>query len=131
MSTLTANVRAERRQPCGALKFSPSCKRTATNCGNGMSNRWRSLAPSRDEAVPDSDIDLLVDFDAPVGYFGLVQLERYLAELLGCRVDLGTFAMLRDYLRQPVERDLIRVAWIMADSRLARQRTVAPNTTAH
>jgi uncharacterized protein len=65
---------------------------------------------ARDEAGPDSDVDLLVEFDAPVGYFGLVQLECYLAVLLDCRVDLGTFAMLRDYLRQSVERDVIRVA---------------------
>jgi predicted nucleotidyltransferase len=65
---------------------------------------------ARDEAGPKSDVDLLVEFDAPVGYFGLVQLERYLAELLDSQVDLGTFAMLRDQLRQPVEQDMIRVA---------------------
>jgi uncharacterized protein len=65
---------------------------------------------ARDEAGPDSDVDLLVEFDAPVGYFGLVRLERYLTDVLGHPVDLGTSAMLRDSLRQPIERDMIRVA---------------------
>jgi len=31
-----------------------------------------------------------VEFNRPVGYFGLFALQDYLEELLGCPVDLGT-----------------------------------------
>src|SRR5947209_6659883 len=45
---------------------------------------------ARDEAGPDSDVDLLVEFDRPTGYFGLVRLQLFLQEALGRAVDLGT-----------------------------------------
>ena len=39
---------------------------------------------ARDEARPDSDVDLLVEFDRPVGLFTFVRLKRYLEEILSC-----------------------------------------------
>jgi uncharacterized protein len=53
---------------------------------------------ARGEARPDSDVDLLVEFDRPVGLFGLVALQLRLEELLGCPVDIGTW----DSLKAPV-----------------------------
>ena len=56
--------------------------------------RVKSLAlfgsVSRGEAGPGSDVDLLVEFDGPVGYLGLFALQDHLEALLGCKVDLGT-----------------------------------------
>ena len=43
---------------------------------------------ARNEATPTSDIDLLVEFDLPVGYFHLFRLQDYLENLLGSKVDL-------------------------------------------
>jgi len=45
---------------------------------------------ARNEARPDSDVDLLVEFDRPVGLFTFVRLKRYLEEILDSTVDLGT-----------------------------------------
>lgn len=65
---------------------------------------------SRDEAVPDSDVDLLVEFDRPVGYFGLFALQDHLESILGCKVDLGTPNSLKPRIRERVLGECVRVA---------------------
>ena len=64
---------------------------------------------ARDEASAGSDVDLLVEFNRPVGYFGLFALQDYLEKLLGCRVDLGTPDSLKPYIRERVMGELLRV----------------------
>ncbi len=64
---------------------------------------------ARDAATPKSDVDLLVEFNRPVGYFGLFALQDYLEKLLGCRIDLGTPDSLKPYIRERVMGELIRV----------------------
>ena len=64
---------------------------------------------ARNEATSTSDVDLLVEFSRPVGYFGLLALQDYLETILGCPVDLGTFDSLKPYMRERVMRDLIHV----------------------
>ncbi len=63
---------------------------------------------ARDEARIDSDVDLLVEFDRPVGLFTFVRLKRYLEKILESSVDLGTPDSLKPYLREPVFREAIR-----------------------
>ena len=65
---------------------------------------------ARNEATTASDVDLLVEFNRPVGYFGLFALQDYLEKLLGCPVDLGTPDSLKPYIRERVMGELIRVA---------------------
>src|SRR5438067_13105345 len=65
---------------------------------------------AREEAQPTSDVDLLVEFDRPTGYFGLVRLQLHLQQLLGNEVDLGTPGSLRPAMRQRIEKEAIRVA---------------------
>jgi predicted nucleotidyltransferase len=65
---------------------------------------------ARDEATPGSDVDLLVDFNRPTGYFGLVRLQLVLEQILGCPVDLGTAGSLRPAMRQRIAKEAIRVA---------------------
>jgi predicted nucleotidyltransferase len=65
---------------------------------------------ARDEASSSSDVDLLVEFSRPVGYFGLFTLQNHLEKILGCPVDLGTPDSLKPRLRQRVMGELIRVA---------------------
>lgn len=43
---------------------------------------------ARDEQTADSDLDVLVDFDAPIGLFDFVGLQQELADHLGLTVDL-------------------------------------------
>jgi uncharacterized protein len=74
----------------------------------------RSLAlfgsVARDEATEGSDVDLLVEFNLPTGYFGLVQLQEHLERLLGCKVDVGTPRSLKPRLRARVLEECIHVA---------------------
>lgn len=63
----------------------------------------------RDEARPDSDIDVLVSFDSPATskrYFGV---QFYLEDLMGSPVDLVTDKALRPQLRPYIEKELVRV----------------------
>lgn len=64
---------------------------------------------ARDEANPDSDIDLLVEFDRPIGLFEFIGLQQYLESLLGCKVDLGTPRSLKPYLKDEVLKEAILV----------------------
>lgn len=62
---------------------------------------------ARDEVRPDSDVDLLVQFDRPVGLFTFVRLKRYLEEILESPVDLGTPDSLKSYLQESVFQEAI------------------------
>lgn len=65
---------------------------------------------ARDEAAPDSDVDVLVTFDEPADserYFGLL---FYLEDLLGCTLDLVTDKAVRPELKPYIEQDRIDVA---------------------
>ena len=64
---------------------------------------------ARDEATQTSDVDFIVEFNRPVGYFGLFALQDYLENLLGCPVDLGTPNSLKPYMKERVQEELIRV----------------------
>jgi hypothetical protein len=64
---------------------------------------------ARDEARADSDVDFLVEFSKPIGLFGFSRVRLYLEDILGCPVDLGTQDALREHLREPVLKDVIRV----------------------
>ena len=59
----------------------------------------------RDDFSPDSDIDVLVEFepDAGIGFFELYDIEQELSSLLGGRkVDLSTPKCLSKYFRDKV-----------------------------
>ena len=63
----------------------------------------------RDEARPDSDVDILVSFDRPTDperYFGV---QFYIEDLLGRPVDLVTDKALRVELRPYVEAEAVRI----------------------
>ncbi len=64
----------------------------------------------RGEATPASDIDLLVEFDRPVGLFEFIRLKLYLEELTGRRVDLVTPDALRPALRANILNEAVHVA---------------------
>ncbi|MCI0471724.1 MAG: nucleotidyltransferase family protein, partial [Candidatus Aminicenantes bacterium] len=51
----------------------------------------------RGKQTADSDIDILVSFDKPIGFIKFMRLEFYLSELLGKKVDLVTRDSLKPY----------------------------------
>jgi predicted nucleotidyltransferase len=65
---------------------------------------------ARGEARTDSDVDILVEFDRPVGLFDLARLKTHLEELIGTRVDLVTLGGLRATVRDRVFREAVRAA---------------------
>lgn len=65
---------------------------------------------ARDEARPDSDVDLLVEFDGPVTSQKFFDTKFFLEDLLGRRVDLVTEAAVHPGLRKTIAPELIRVA---------------------
>ncbi len=65
---------------------------------------------ARGDALPGSDVDLLVEFDRPVGLFGLVALQERLEQLLGCPVDIGTLDSLKASIRSRVMEECVHVA---------------------
>lgn len=65
---------------------------------------------ARDEAGPASDVDLLVEFDRPTGYFGFFALQDFLETILGRKVDLGTPDSLKPRIRDRVMEECFRVA---------------------
>jgi len=63
----------------------------------------------RDEAKPESDIDIVVAFDGPATsekYFGV---QFYLEDELGAPVDLVTEKAIRPELRPFIEREAVNV----------------------
>lgn len=64
---------------------------------------------ARDEARPDSDVDLLVEFDHPPGFMRLAGIELAIEDRLGVRVDLGLAEALRPRIAAGVVADAIDV----------------------
>jgi predicted nucleotidyltransferase len=63
----------------------------------------------RDEARPDSDVDVFIDYDMDSFRFTLVQfirLQDYLSEILGVEADLAT----RDALHPVIKQDILAEA---------------------
>ena len=65
---------------------------------------------ARDEAKDTSDVDLLVEFDRPVGYFHIFHVEDYLEKCLGgIMVDLVVRRAVIDELRETIFAEAIDV----------------------
>jgi predicted nucleotidyltransferase len=65
---------------------------------------------ARGEARPDSDVDLLVEFSVPVGFFEFYDLQQYLQTLLDTSVDLGTLASMKPRVRESALREAVYVS---------------------
>lgn len=64
---------------------------------------------ARDEAGPESDVDVLVEFEGRTtadGYFGIW---TYLEQLLGVKVDLATHAMIKPWMWHHIEKEIRHV----------------------
>ena len=65
---------------------------------------------ARDEARPDSDVDILVEFDGPATFDRYMELKLFLEDLLGRPVDLVTRKGIRPELAPYVDQEARRVA---------------------
>lgn len=64
---------------------------------------------ARDEARPDSDVDLLVEFRSTPDFDQFMDLKFFLEDLLHRRVDLVTASALKPRMRPQVEREAVHV----------------------
>ena len=64
---------------------------------------------ARDEAGPESDIDVLVAFEGRTRFRAFMGLQFELEDILGVKVDLVTQKALKPLTRPAVEKDLIHV----------------------
>ncbi|HUV49617.1 MAG TPA: nucleotidyltransferase family protein [Anaerolineae bacterium] len=62
---------------------------------------------ARDEAVAESDVDILVTFVKTPGMFGFLELKEYLEYLLQCPVDLVTKNALKYQFREQILQEAI------------------------
>ena len=79
----------------------------------GLRQQWpiRSLAlfgsRVRDDAAPDSDLDVLVEFNRPVPLSAFLALEARLAAITGLRIDLVSAAALKPYIGEHIRAEAI------------------------
>jgi len=65
---------------------------------------------ARGDDRPDSDLDVLVEFEGMATFDGYFDLKEYLEKLVGRRVDLATVKAVKPRLRAYIEKDLLHVA---------------------
>lgn len=79
----------------------------------GLRAQWpiRSLAlfgsRVRDDATPDSDLDVLVEFARPVPLSAFLALEDRLTTITGLRIDLVSTAALKPYIGDRVRAEAV------------------------
>jgi predicted nucleotidyltransferase len=61
----------------------------------------------RGEQKKKSDADILVEFDAPIGFFKFLELEEYLEGLLGIKVDLVSKKALKPRIGEHILREVV------------------------
>ena len=60
----------------------------------------------RGEQAEKSDIDILVEFSRPVGFFHFMQLETYLGRILGAKIDLVSRKALKPYIGRRILKEI-------------------------
>lgn len=63
----------------------------------------------RGEQKEESDVDVLVEFQKPVGYFKFIELEDHLSKKLGTKVDLVTPDALKPLTKPRILGEVIYV----------------------
>ena len=63
----------------------------------------------RQEQRPNSDLDILIELDRPpkISLIGLVELEEYLSQILGVKVDLAIKANLKQHIGARILQEVV------------------------
>ena len=64
---------------------------------------------ARGEQAEASDIDILVEFSEPISFFTFIDLEDYLSEVLGAKVDLVSKKALKPHIGKNILEELVTV----------------------
>lgn len=63
----------------------------------------------RDEQKKGGDVDMLVEFVSPIGYFDFIRLEIFLAETLNQKVDLVSQKALKRIIKDDILKETLYV----------------------
>ena len=63
----------------------------------------------RGEQKVSSDIDILVEFSKPIGFFKFLELEEYLGAVLGAKVDLVSRKALKPRIGKQILNEVVAV----------------------
>lgn len=63
----------------------------------------------KDEEREDSDVDVLVEFQRPIGFFKFLELEEYLSNLIGRKVDLVSKKALKPHIGKYILKEAVAV----------------------
>ncbi|RWO90592.1 MAG: DNA polymerase III subunit beta [Mesorhizobium sp.] len=79
--------------------------------GMGATSLYLFGSAARDDAQPDSDLDLFIDYD-PARRFSLIDLvgiKQFLEEKMSTEIDITTRDSLHPMLKAEIERSAVRV----------------------
>ncbi len=63
----------------------------------------------RGEARENSNVDILVEFEKPIGFFKFLELEEYLSNLIGKKVDLVSKKALKPHIGKFILKEVVLV----------------------
>jgi len=63
----------------------------------------------RDQQRKESDVDMLVEFTAPIGFFDFIRLENFLAKTLNQKVDLVSKKALKPAIKNNILKETMYV----------------------
>jgi predicted nucleotidyltransferase len=90
-------------------------KRTLSQHKSEIKNRFKVKTIGvfgsyvRGEQRQKSDVDVLVEFEEPVGLFEFMDLEMYLTGLLGVKVDLVSKKALKPHIGERILEEVVMV----------------------
>ena len=64
---------------------------------------------SRGDQRPGSDLDILVTFQSPISLIKIIELENFLTDRLGVRVDLVMRDALKPYIGKQILKEIVAV----------------------
>ncbi len=97
------------------MKTIEEIKKTLTEHKEGLKERFKVKELGifgsyvRGEEKETSDIDILVEFDEPVGLISFVGLKNYLSDLSGVEVDLVMKSALKPRIGKRILKEVIYV----------------------
>lgn len=64
---------------------------------------------AREDNTKKSDVDILVEFSQPIGFFKFIELEEYLGKIIGKKVDLVSKKALKPTIREEILQEVAYV----------------------
>jgi len=63
----------------------------------------------RGDQQEKSDLDILVEFESPVGFFKFLEIEEYLEKITGIKVELVTKKALKPRIGEYILREVVNI----------------------